>query len=476
MRKILVSVCFIGIYISLSSQSIEFDKKIGTEYAAQIEQSLGIYEHESSEEMIKSIGNSLVPNIQERKFDYNFELIDMGMPNAFALPGGYVYVSRGLLALTNSEDELAGVIGHEIGHCEYRHSVKQLRRKIIPALLKLPGAIVSMTVDEHLGQVLNAPLNTSSSFFLASYSRKHEKQADRFGINLMTTADYAPDYFPNILDRLSKTFEELTGEEETFSYFDSHPYTPKRVKYLDAEIKKHQLEGLDPTKKEHDSFLMSLDGLCFGPNPLYGIFQDNEFLHPGLQLHVTFPKGWDTDNETTTFGAADTTGSESMIAIGILPEAKAPELSGTEYVKKIKENFNTTPEVEKSVNINGINGYLVSVRDSSGTEVVGIHSLWFNLFGNSYQFIGIAPDTHFELLKESAKSIRPLNQAELSSIEIMKIRIKKAQKGESLADFCERVDNIINPELTAIINDIDINHELKEGQLVKIISNEKFYE
>ncbi len=171
----------------------------------------------------------------------------MAEPNAFALPGGYIYVSRGLLSLVNDEAELACVIGHEMIHVTKRHSVKQMKKSIFPAILHIPGAVVGL-FNQDLGRIINTPVSFGSELFLSNYSRKQETESDELGIKIASQAGYDPSRLTVILDNLAKDVALLTGEEEKKSYFSTHPITPKRIERIEKE-----LPALNWTKTLHCS-------------------------------------------------------------------------------------------------------------------------------------------------------------------------------------------------------------------------------
>ncbi len=460
--------------INIDAQNIELDKKLGQEAAKQIENEMGIYSYKITSDYVKNVGERLIENINPVLFNYNFQVVEMKEPNAFALPGGHIYISRGLLCLLNNEDELAGILGHEIAHSELRHSVKQMRRGIIPALLQLPGEVVGVVVNENLGQIINSPLNTSSQLFLASYSRKHEKQADKYGTRLMAATGYNPEHFPIVLNNLTSLLEVLTGEKEEFGYFDSHPYTPKRVKYLNDEIKKispAELPGITENKLD---FLNQMSGICVGVNPANGIFNENNFLHPELDIFVSFPKGWATDNQPNVVGAIDTVDNKSMVVIGISDKDKMPDEIGKEFLQGLKEQYNVKPEKAESIDFKGMPAYLVALKDSTGGEVIGIYSLWFRINDITFQMLGLAKKDNLEQLKNTALSIRSLTIEERKSIEMLVLRIEKAKEGESIDEFNARTGNCWKTDITAVINSIDAATKLTEGQILKIAVKEKY--
>ena len=440
-----------------------------------IESEMGIYTHPVASPCIRDVGQRLIGNLDPALFDYSFQIVDIQQPNAFALPGGHIYISRGLLCLVNTEDELAGILGHEIMHSELRHSVKKMRRQILPALLQIPGAIVGNVVDENLGNLINTPLNASSQLFLASYSRTHEKQADKGGTRLMAISGYEPSDFPAVLNRLSILIREITGQEEEFTYFDSHPYTPKRVDYLNREILKLSPVSLAGNAPDREKFLRSLDGLCAGDNPDHGVFQGNHFLHPRLDLSIRFPEGWVTDNQPTMVGAIDTTDNQSMVVLGIAPGEEAPEALGVKFDMRLRKEFGVVPDRSEPIDLNGMPAYLVSLRDNtSGGEPVRIHSLWFRLNGVTYQTLGLARESQTENLRNTALSIRTLTKQERESINVHKLRIREALADESLKAFNARTGNLWSVQITAIMNNLDPDVTLAKGQMLKVAVKERY--
>jgi predicted Zn-dependent protease len=206
--------------------STESDKETGAKVAKQVEEQIGIYQAAVTTEYVQAIGERLVASLEDREFDFQFQIADQWEPNAFALPGGYIYFSRGILILANEEGELAGIMGHEISHVTERHSARQQERSIVPGLLSLPGAIVGTVVNEDLGKLINSPINMIGQVSLASYGRKQESDADRLGMRLSAKSGYDPLLLASNLQRLEKDVEMLTKRKREFSFFDSHPMTP----------------------------------------------------------------------------------------------------------------------------------------------------------------------------------------------------------------------------------------------------------
>lgn len=166
-------------------------------------------------------------------------------------------------------------------------------------------------------------------------------------MQLMARAGYEPTQFPLVLDNLSNLVEVMTGNKETFSYFDSHPYTPKRVESLNKEVLKVDQTAKPNITANRLEFLNRLDGTCFGNHPANGIFQGNNFLHPEFNIFMSFPDGWFTDNQATMVGAIDTLDNQNLMVMGVSSEDKMPEDLGPEFVEMLKKNNYTAQKNRK---------------------------------------------------------------------------------------------------------------------------------
>lgn len=466
MRSIITSLLLLCVFTQISfAQSIELDKKIGAENAELVEAQMGIYELDGLSQYVESVGNRLVSHLEDPQFEFQFRVVDDPIPNAFALPGGYVYVTRGILSLITSEDELACVMGHEITHVIKRHSIKQMRKSILPRMLELPGAIVGNVVDDDLGKLLNAPIHTSNTLIMASYSRKHEKESDVEGVTLASRAGYDPAAMITILDRLSKAIEYITNKQEKKSYFDDHPYTPDRISTINKTI--DDLDWSEGHKISAD-FPSPLDGMIFMENPRKGIFQENKFLHPELGFAITFPKEWETFNLPTAAGAIHPD-RRGAIFLGLEDPKATPGELGEAFTKKIREDYPDSFISAGPRELNGHQAYLVSIMDDSGSEKMFIHILWVNIGKMMFKLIGLAPNFHEEKLKTSAESLHAITSGERESITQLEFKIITVRQNESIEAICKRLGSTIKPEINAFLNGKTPDEIIEKGEKVKII-------
>ena len=473
MRKLFfITTVFTFQFLLVSAQDFSYDKKVGAEGAKQVEAMMGIYPDSSLRAYVSDVGNRLVKVLNKPPVEFRFHLIDSPEPNAFALPGGYIYITRGLLALVNDESELADVMGHEMIHVTKRHSVKQQNKGILPAILQIPGAIIGIA-SPGLGNLINTPISYGSQIYMSSYSRGQEKEADKYGVRLASGAGYDPSKLAVILHSLSEEVERMTGEAEKKSYLASHPYTPKREAYLKNEIETLEWtpkKSIAPTKED---VYKKLEGMVFGQNPQQGVFEDSLFMHPDMDFAIIFPSKWQTINIPVAVGAQQEEG-EAQIAFQLDNSGKDADTLGLAFVELIKEN-GLSPKENKSMTINGNPAYFVSLQDDSGEKPVEVQAYWLEMNDLMFHIVGVSYLEHSDAINNTVQSVRKLTEKEKAGISSLKIHFAKANEGESLEDFSKRTNNQWDDETTVIMNNLKTDAKLNSGQVLKIAVEEAYF-
>ena len=472
-KTIVILIIFVLNGFIISGQDFSYDKKSGAEGARQVEEVMGLYNDSVLNSYVNSIGERLVNVLGNTPVDFQFQVVDAAEPNAFALPGGYIYVTRGILSLIIDESELACIIGHEMIHVTKRHSVKQMKKGILPGLLRIPGAIVGMA-NESLGRLVDAPLALGSELFLSSYSRKQEKEADKFGIKLASQAGYDPNRLSIILHRLSKEIERLTGEQEKRSYLASHPYTLKREEYLRKEIETLEWTTKEAIADNRKDIYENLNGMYFGQNPRQGIFKENLFMQPDMNFVILFPEKWETVNIPVAVGASQPDG-EAQIVFRLDNPDSDPDSLGLDFVKHIKENYDLNPKESKSLMINGNPAYLVVLQDDSGSEPVEVQIYWLKMGDLMFNVMGISYLKFSDKINQTVQSVRYLSNEEKTNITGLKIRYAQAIENETLDDFSKRTNNNWDIQTTRLMNGLEDDIKLEEGQFLKIVVEEPFF-
>lgn len=473
MNRIIIAILLSAVFAAPVKSQDDFstDKQLGAEGALQVEQMMGTYPDSALNEYVSQIGNRLAKSLGTIPFEFRFHVVDMPEPNAFALPGGYIYISRGILSLINEEDELAGVMGHEMIHVTKRHSVKQMKKGILPAILRIPGALVGI-FNPDLGRVVNTPVNFGSALFLSSYSRKQESEADELGIELSSEAGYDPAKLSGVLQHLAAEMENQSGEEEKKSYFSTHPYTPKRVEDIDEKAPSLSWQSQPPIY-DKDGIYRVLDGMILGPNPAQGVFEEEVFRHPDLNFAMTFPKEWNTMNVPVALLATQPDGNAQIYLGGENPGYK-PDSLGELTAEMLVEKYEIKPYQNESLKINGYDAYVVAFKDLSGKQPVDIQMYWVHTGDLLANILCMGYDSYSQTMSVAAKSLRPLTDDEHGNFKAVRLRVAEAREGESLEMFSKRTENSWDVKTTALMNDLEENATMKQGQLLKIAKAEAY--
>jgi predicted Zn-dependent protease len=458
--QIVLFACLI-ITNPMASQNVKKEVKMGNETEKAIEKQIGFYQH-SSGELLKEIGGQLVSNLDKRKHDYYFGIIDMQEPNAMALPNGHVYFSRGILVLANSEKELAGVMGHEIIHVNKSHSRKTSNKSIFTNILKVPGALTGVFFPT-AGSLLTAPF----ALFDAGYSRKHEKQSDELGAQLASKSGFNPEGLRTILGKISKEQEIKSGSEERRSFLSTHPYTPNRLNDLDKVIAKLDYDETSESNSKHKLFLKKLEGIVIGENPANGAFIDNQFIHPELKFTMSYPNGWEGINLPTIVGFISPD-EKSQLIFSLDDPEKSSVAKAEEFIKNHSKNNGSKPFRNESLKINGHPSQIISYKDNSGSEVIVFSILWLKRDKRMYRIALSSTKTYENTILDMAKSLHVMTKDEQKKIKQTVLHIVQAKKGETLKNLSKRTRNVLELEYTALINDLNPNTSLSEGQWVKI--------
>jgi predicted Zn-dependent protease len=434
-----------------------------------VAEEMGIVDDPALQAYVSTVGHRMVAAAPDRQFEYRFHVVDDEAPNAFALPGGYVYVTRGILALTNSEDELANVLGHEIGHVEERHSARQQAAATLPGILTMPGDAVGAVISPRLGNALASPFRKAGAAYLASYGRDQERDADRWAQEVAARAGYDPRGMSLLLEGLQREEILRTGEERKPGFLDSHPPTPERAEATAKRATALTWSRTAETEAYPAAYLRHLEGMVIGRDPARGVFRGRRFMHPGLNCSAEIPEGWTPAYVQWAFGAISPEQDALLVAQrpvtgtdpGAVAEAFMAEL---EQIKL--EILRSEP-----IRIGGLPGYGVTARLGRGRDAVDLELIWVGYEQRVYQLIGLAAAgqvADLEAIRSTAQSFRPLTRQERDSIPVVRLRLAEARAGESLAQLGLRSGNAWSVEETAVMNGILAGEPLEEGCVVKI--------
>jgi predicted Zn-dependent protease len=457
--------------LTLISRSAE--REIGAEESKKVAAAMGLVPDGPLVEYIRSVGRRVAANSPRKDVEYTFAVVDMEEPNAFALPGGWVYVSRGMLALTNSEDELAGVLGHEIGHVAARHAVARASRAAPIGILAGLGAAVTGIVSPALGDLVGGVGGLAGGLALASYSRDQEREADRVGQDLAAAGGWDPAALASSLRALERE-ETLSAEKpRRTSFFDTHPAIPERVAATAARAETVPREPAARIAADRDAYLARLDGLVVGKSAAEGTFEGDTFVHPDLGFAVRFPAGWKRENGRTAVVA----GEPERRAMTVLMLADGKDALGALRNWEKESGLPPAPEPDE-LTIDGRRAFrrAAEARTSSGTLAVEVTFIPFG--ENVYGLAGLVPTPHtaamLPVVRETAASFHALTAAERARIRETRLRLATARTGETPAALAARTGSAWNADMIAVANGLVTDAPLASGRRVKIALAEPY--
>jgi predicted Zn-dependent protease len=428
------------------------DARVGAEASRDVEAEIGVLDDPELEAYVNRIGKRLLRGVPRRSFQYQFKVVDQLEPNAFALPGGYIFISRGLLTLANSEDELANVIGHEIVHAARRHAAAR-------------QDVERGTSPLSMGWVRAANL--------AAYGRDMERTADRGGQQLAAAAGYDPMGMSTFLGSLGQMERLQIGRTRRPSFFDTHPGSRGRAAANAARARELRWKRDPALGETHLSYLRRIEGLPLGERPEAGIFQENLFLHPDLDFQISFPPGWQTSNSNRAVGAVSPRGDAVVFLTADMPAGEPREVAEA-FAEKTKREFPVAVKESQPVKIGKLDAWRMRLEGGRMVAIVTFvpyRGMTWRITGFSRSDVAkrYLPNT-----LNTARSFRPLTEEQRKSIEVTRLALVEARAGEDLVALGNRTDNAWDPSHTAVLNGIFANHRFEGGELVKIARVEPY--
>jgi len=411
---------------------------------------------------VTSVGRRLAAKSERPNLPWRFGVIDDPTPNAFALPGGPVYVTRGLMSLMDSEAELAAVVGHEIGHITARHSVAQMSKAQL-AQLGLGLSMIFVPQAQSLGNVLG----TGMQLLFLKYGRDDERQADDLGFQYALRESYDVREMDDVFAALERV-GELQHQSALPSWLSTHPAPEERIQRINQKVAALPALPASPVVNRAE-YLGRVDNLVYGDNPRQGYFRGGEFLHPDLRFRVTFPNGWKTQNMTQAVMA----GSPQQDAAIQLTMAQGS-------VDAAAQQFFAQQGLQSSQvgrdNVNGlpaVSGYFrASMQDGSTVEGLATFISYGN---NTYQLLSYTPggrlNSYDQTFRSVARSFGPLNDAQALNVRPNRIHVMRLSSPMSLAEFNRRNPSVIPINELAIINQVEsVDATLPAGTAIKRVT------
>ncbi len=445
-------------HLNLIGESREI--AMGQQADSQVIVSLGLYDDASLQRYVQEIGTRLAATSERPDLPWTFRVVDDASVNAFALPGGFIYVTRGIMTYIMNEAELSGIIGHEIGHVTAQHAVHSMSNQEITQLGITAGMMIKPELQQY-GQYLNAGLG----LLYLKFSRDDESQADHLGFRYMVRAGYDPHQMTSVFDMLSRV-SEAGGGGRLPDWLETHPNPEHRSEDFQKEIDT-LATGQNRLLVNQESYLRHIDGMVFGQNPREGFFRETHFYHPDLEFEFEFPSGWQTANQKAVVAAV------SSDQDAILQITMEQGTSGAKAANRFFGQQGLQSERQETGKLNGLPVVSAIFRAQTEEGVLQGKAAFVDYKGNTYQLLGYTTEQlwakYRDIIIGSMASFRRLTDRDILQMQPMRLKIITVGNSLTLEELVKREGSPVQLETMAIINQINANTVLKVGERVKMV-------
>lgn len=420
----------------------------------------GAYSDPKLERMVAKIVGKLTAVSEKPNQTYRITILNSPNVNAFALPGGYVYVTRGLLALANDSSEVAAVLAHEMAHITANHGILRQQKE---AEVELTNQVATEVLQDQSAERETA---IRGKLRLAQFSRNQELQADAIGIKMLGEAGYDPFASPRFLQSMESytAFRSVSGATDaTLDFLANHPSTPKRIQLAMEQAQKVGAPGVGTT--DRNDFLNGIDGIIFGDTADEGYIRGNRFIHPKLGISFSVPQGFTIDNSSS---AVIATGPND-IAIRFDGVNLPIGLSAADYVKSGWINGLDQTSIQPTT-INGLS----AARAKASNDRWQFDVTVIIVKNRVYRFLTVSPKGSSSLntiASATTSTFKAMSAREISSLKPLRIHVINVHANDTVGSIAQRMTGIGNKErLFRVINALTSTANLSSGDRVKIIS------
>jgi len=454
----------------LMFMSEEQEIALGMQYDPSVVSTFGIYEDETLYKFIEAKGYEMGKISHRPQLEYHFKILDSPVVNAFAVPGGYIYLTRGILAQFNNEAELMGVLGHEMGHVTARHTAKQQTNQQIGQVLLVGGMIASKEIYE----LAEVAMQGMQLLFL-SFSRENEREADRLGVEYSSKIGYdahkMADFF-NVLNKMSMG----SSHAGVPTWMSTHPDPGDRFNSVNQTATEWQTKLPEQSfSVNSESYLQMLDGLIYGENPRNGFVEKNNFYHPDLKFQFPFPMGWKLVNAPNQ---VQITPEDKKAAIIVsLSKEETAQAAGQKALKEME----LTVIENRNIKVNGHNALRavsqkVSQNQQTGQQqTIKLLSYFIEKDGFVYNLHGLSSGedfaTYSNAFESTMRNFDSLSDKTKLNVKPNRLKIIKINSTSVSLENAFKYYKVPQSKYNemALLNNLELNHTLKRGDLIKVL-------
>jgi predicted Zn-dependent protease len=436
--------------------------RLGEEYDPQIVSAFGLYENPPLLALIEEKGREMAEISHRPELEYHFRILDSPVINAFAVPGGYIYFTRGILAQFNNEAEMIGVLGHELAHITARHSASRATQQQLAQILLIGGMIASEEFARY-GQFAMAGME----LLFLRFSRDDERQADRLGVEYSSKIGYDAREMANFFEVLIRMnlSEERAGIP---NFLSTHPDPGDRYNDVRRDAEQWQAElDIDEWQVNQESYLRMLEGMVYGDDPRQGYVDGNAFYHPELEFQFSFPADWDIENAPTQvrIGPPD---RQALIVLSIAQQASLEQAAQT-TLRQLELNV----QESRSTTVNGMPAIAAISIQRGQQQNIRVLSYFIDDNGTYYVFHGVSAeenfDRYFQTFESTMTSFSKLTDQARLDVEPERVRVVQVRTAGTLSGILsdmgvpqDRMDEF------AFLNNMELTDQVPAGRLIKI--------
>ncbi len=442
--------------LMLDSESQEIS--LGREYDKEVVATIGLYADSGLQGWIQQFGARLAATSERPNLPWSFRVVDDPVVNAFALPGGFIYVTRGILAHLNSEAELAGVVGHEIGHVTARHSASQMTKQQLAQVGLVVGSIASSDFGRYAGLASQA-----LGVLFLKYSRDNERQADDLGLRYMRRVNYDPREMPHVFEMLARV-SQAQGGGRVPEWLATPPDPENRRGRIEQEIAALP-QNFSAVAVNRDAYLRRLDGLVYGNNPREGYFKDNQFFHPELRFRMTFPVGWTTNN-----------GKQAVVAVSpekdaLIEASLAKEPTADAAARAFVSQQGFTGGYPARTSVGGLPAVIAGFAATTDNGTLRGTAVFVEHGGAVYRLLGYAPEARWPAVQATAEralqSFARLTDPAALAVQPQRLDIVRVDQRTTIEDMARKRPSPLPAATLALVNQVEPQTPLEPGRLVK---------
>ena len=418
----------------------------------------GLYPDSAIQLYVRGIGQRLAAQSERPGLPWAFRVLDDPVVNAFALPGGFNYITRGILVYFNSEAEMVAVMGHELGHVTARHGAQQATQQQLAQVGLIAGTILVPKFEDFAGLA-----QAGLSLMFLKFSRADETQADELGLRYMYRLGYDPREMPKVFAML-ESVSQAEGGDRLPQWLATHPDPENRLQHINALIAQLP-QDFSGRLVRHDEYIQRLDGMTYGANPREGFFREGLYLHPDLRFQIQFPAGWQTSNQKSAV-LAQSPQKDALMQLTGAQEA-TPEAALQTFLSQ--QGMSSGGISQTSVN--GLPAATAGFQATTQQATLNGVVTAVQYHGAVYRLLTYSTQATWGNYQGAAqawvRSFQPLADPTALAVQPLKVQIVRADRAMTLAQFNQRYPSQVDLATVARINQLETGASVAAGQLVK---------